>query len=202
MVVPIGLEPTTSTMSRWHSTNWVTGPKRNGSISKKSLNSKQILIFRKIPPKFYTKISPRRKTSSKFCTKFTILPKLRVEFYLATKIRNPARIFIALVRYSRVSPQQPILPRFVLSSRFALPRLVSSTRLALPCLILLACPLCLEPVKTSKFFHSALEFLRFAASRLDPPWYPLRCGHWVSADPSSARNYRRREISRYKFYFA
>ena len=56
MVVPIGLEPTTSTMSRWHSTNWVTGPKRNGSISKKSLNSKQILIFRKIPPKFYTRL--------------------------------------------------------------------------------------------------------------------------------------------------
>lgn len=32
------------------------GQRRNGSISKKSLNSKQILTFRKIPPKFYTRL--------------------------------------------------------------------------------------------------------------------------------------------------
>ena len=155
MVAPIGLEPTTSTMSRWHSTNWVTGPKRNGSISKKSLNSKQILIFRKIPPKFYTRfrrdVKPRRNSTRNFI----ILPKPRAKFYPATKIRNPtrnfilllkfrnpARNFIAFARHSRVSPQQPILLRFVLSSRFALPRLVSSARLALPCLI---SPACLAP---------------------------------------------------------
>ena len=100
MVVPIGLEPTTSTMSRWHSTNWVTGPKRNGSISKKSLNSKQILIFRKIPPKFYHltlaeilyKISPWRKIASKFYAKFYYfakipMPKSCAKFHLLTKIR-------------------------------------------------------------------------------------------------------------------
>ena len=94
MVVPIGLEPTTSTMSRWHSTNWVTGPKRNGSISKKSLNSKQILIFRKIPPKFYTRfrcdINPRR-----------ILREI------SRYRRSSARNFISLLKFA--------IPRGILS---------------------------------------------------------------------------------------
>ena len=144
------------------------GQKRNGSISKKSLNSKQILIFRKIPPKFYTRfrrgVKPRRNSTRNF----TILPQPRAEFHRATKIRNRARNFIALARHSRISPQQPILPRFVLSSRFASPRLVSSARIALPCHISPACFSALRLAKTSKFFHSILEFLRFAASHPDP----------------------------------
>ena len=66
------------------------GQKRNGSISKKSLNSKQILTFRKIPPKFYHlalaeilyKISPRRKTPSKFYAKFHYFAKIpMLKFY-------------------------------------------------------------------------------------------------------------------------
>lgn len=60
------------------------GQKRNGSISKKSLNSKQILTFREILPKFYHltlaeilyKISPRRKTPSKFYAKFHDFDKI------------------------------------------------------------------------------------------------------------------------------
>ena len=103
VVVPIGLEPTTSTMSRWHSTNWVTGPKRNGSISKKSLNSKQILIFRKIPPKFYHlalteilyKISPRRQIPveilreiSRFCQN----PHAEILREISWSFQNPRKI--------------------------------------------------------------------------------------------------------------
>lgn len=117
------------------------GQKRKGSISKKSLNSKQILTFRKIPPKFYHltlaeilyKISPRRKIPVEILRE------------ISPSCRNPARNFIpllkfesrvkfiALVRYSRVSPQQPILLRFVLSSRFAStpPRFIYSPCLAL-----------------------------------------------------------------------
>ena|GEM_PF-7132904 len=67
------------------------GQKRNGSISKKSLNSKQILIFRKIPPKFYTKISSRRKTPPKFYVKFhdfakIPMPKSCAKFHDLSKI--------------------------------------------------------------------------------------------------------------------
>ncbi len=118
------------------------GQKRNGSISKKSLNSKQILTFRKIPPKFYTRLRRDVKRRRNFARNFTILPKPRAKFYPATKFRNPARNFIALARRSRVLPQQPILLRFVLSNRFASSRLVSSTRLTSPCLI---SPACLAP---------------------------------------------------------
>ena len=94
MVVPIGLEPTTSTMSRWHSTNWVTGPKRNGSISKKSLNSKQILIFRKIPPKFYTRL--RRDVKRR-----------RILREISRYCRNPAQNSIPLLKFA--------IPRGILS---------------------------------------------------------------------------------------
>ena len=105
------------------------GQKRNGSISKKSLNSKQILIFRKIPPKFYTRF--RRDVKRR-----------RILREISRYCRSSAWNFIALARCSRALPQQPILPRFVLSSRFASPRLVSSTCLALPCHI---SPACLAP---------------------------------------------------------
>ena len=117
------------------------GQKRNGSISKKSLNSKQILTFRKIPPKFYTRLRRDVKRRRNFARNFTILPQSRAEFYPITKILQSRVKFIALVRYSRVSPYL-ILLRFVLSSRFASPRLVSSTRLTSSCLIL---PACLAP---------------------------------------------------------
>ena len=59
------------------------GQKRNGSISKKSLNSKQILIFRKIPPKFYTRFRRDVKRRRNSTRNFTIMPKLRVKFYRA-----------------------------------------------------------------------------------------------------------------------
>ena len=117
------------------------GQKRNGSISKKSLNSKQILTFREIPPKFYTRFRHDVKCRRNFAQNFTTMPKLRAKFYPATKFRNPTRNFITLARRSRVSLYL-ILLRFVLSSRFASPRLVSSTRLASPCII---SPACLAP---------------------------------------------------------
>lgn len=109
------------------------GQKRNGSISKKSLNSKQILIFRKIPPKFYTRFRRDVKRRRNSTRNFTILPQACAEFYLATKIRNPAQNFIAFARRSLALPQQPISPRFVLSSRFASPRHISPACLAPPC---------------------------------------------------------------------
>ena len=145
------------------------GQKRNGSISKKSLNSKQILIFRKIPPKFYTKISPRRKIPSNSTRNFTILPKPRAKSIPQLKFAIPRGILLRL-RGARV---------FCLSSLFcsalfyliALLHPASFHLLALlrPVLFRPLASLRLEPVKTSKFSHSALEFLRFVASRLDPP---------------------------------
>ena len=139
------------------------GQKRNGSISKKSLNSKQILIFRKIPPKFYTRfrcdINPRR-----------ILREI------SRSCRNSAWNFIPLLKFA--------IPRGILSrSRgtrvlcpsslfcLALFYLVALLRPASFHLLALFRPLAslrLAPVKMSKFFYLALEFLRFAASRPDP----------------------------------
>ena len=121
------------------------GQKRNGSISKKSLNSKQILIFRKIPPKFYHlalaeilyKISPRHKIPVEILRK------------ISRFCRSPTRNFIALVRRSRVSPYL-IPPRF---SRFASPHAVSSARLTLPCLIPPRLPYsALRPLRRPNFF--------------------------------------------------
>ena len=68
------------------------GQKRNGSISKKSLNSKQILTFRKIPPKFYTRFRRDVKSPSKFYVKFhdfakIPMPKPHTKFHDLSKIR-------------------------------------------------------------------------------------------------------------------
>ena len=91
------------------------GQKRNGSISKKSLNSKQILTFRKIPPKFYHlilakilyKISPRRQIPSKFYAKFHDLSKIRIKFNGANSrrgvnLRQIWRVFGAFAWMSQI----------------------------------------------------------------------------------------------------
>ena len=186
------------------------GQKRNGSISKKSLNSKQILIFRKIPPKFYHlalaeilyKISPRRQIPSKFytkfhyfakipmpksCAKFHDLSKIRVKFNGANSRRSinlrqirrdfgafrlDVATFYSSLREPHVPFVRPVPPR-------------SALRLA----------------KTPKFSHSALEFLRFAASRPDRFVSCSRAYHRVLAYLDRARSYRIRGGFLYKFCF-
>lgn len=162
------------------------GQKRNGSISKKSLNSKQILIFRKIPPKFYHltlaeilyKISPRRKIPveilreiSRFCQN----PHAEIPHEILSRSRG-ARAF---------RPSSLFCPAlFYLVASF---RPLASLRLA--------------PIKTSKFSHSALEFLRFVASRPDRFVSCSRACRLVSAYLDRARSYRIRGGFLYKFCF-
>ena len=59
----------------------------------------------------------------------------------------------------------------------------------------------LAPVKTSKFFHSTLEFLRFAASRPDRFVSCSRAYHRVLAYLDRAQSYRIDEVFLYKFCF-
>ena len=118
------------------------GQKRNGSISKKSLNSKQILIFRKIPPKFYTRFRRDSKPCRNFAQNFTIMPKLRAEFYPATKIRIPrgilsrlcaARVFCPSSLFCHALFYLVASPRLVSSAHLALPYHISPACLASPC---------------------------------------------------------------------
>ena len=165
------------------------GQKRNGSISKKSLNSKQILIFRKIPPKFYTRF--RRDVKRR-----------RILRKILRYCRSSAWNFIALARCSRALPQQPILPP-PLFYLVALLHPASFHLLALPCPVIFRslALLRLAPAKTSKFFHSALEFLRFAASRPDRFVSCSRAYHRVLAYLDRAQSYRIRGGFLYKFCF-
>ena len=138
-------------------------------------------------PKFYTRFRRDVKSPSKFYAEFhdfakIPMPKPRAKFHDLSKIRvkfngansrhsvNLRQIWHDLIcaawmplnfiapcanrTFRLFTPSASFRPAYL-----APPHLVPSTCLA---------SLRLAPVKTSKFFHSALEFLRFATSRPDP----------------------------------
>ena len=129
----------------------------------------------------------------KSCTKFHDLSKIHVKFNGANLRRgvnlrqiwrdfgafrlDVAKIYGSL-REPRISFVRHTLPRFAP---------LASLRLA--------------PVKMSKFFHSALEFLRFVASRPDRFVSCSRACRLVSAYLDRARSYRIRGGFLYKFCF-
>ena len=133
---------------------------------------------------------------SKSCTKFHDLSKIHVKFNGANSrhgvnLRSIWRDFGAF-RLDVANFTAPCANRTFPFVRPAPPHLVPSTRLA---------SLRLAPVKTSKFFHSTLEFLRFAASRPDRFVSCSRACRLVLAYLDRAQSYRIDEGFLYKFCF-
>ena len=131
------------------------------------------------------------------------MPQSRAEFYPATKISNPTRNFIPLLKFR--------IPRGILS-RLCATRVFCSSILFCPALFYLVvllhpapfhllASLRLAPAKTSKFFHSALKFLRFAASRPDRFVSCSRAYHRVLTYLDRAQSYCIRGGFLYKFCF-
>ena len=159
-------------------------------------------------PKFYTRFRRDVKSPSKSCAKFhalakTPMPKSHTKFHDLSKIhvkfngansrrsinlRQIWRVFGAFrldvakiygsLREPRISFVRPVSPRLARPPRSAL-----------------------RPVKASKFFHSALEFLRVAAVRPDRVVSGSRACRLVSAYLDRARSYRIRGGFLYKFCF-
>ena len=90
-----------------------------------------------------------------------------------------------------------------MSLNFSTPCASNALRLfAIPYLVLPRLPRsALRLAKTSKFFHSALEFLRFVASRPDRFVSCSRAYHRVLAYLDRAQSYRIDEVFLYKFCF-
>ena len=172
-------------------------------------------------PKFYTRFRRDVKYPSKFYAKFhdfaeIPMPKSRAKFHDLSKIHvkfnganlrhgvnlrqiwhvfGACRLDVAKFYSYLREPHVPVCSPRPASFRpacLAPPHLVPSTRLA---------SLRLAPVKTSKFFHSALEFLRFVASRPDRFVSCSRACRLVSAYLDRARSYRIRGGFLYKFCF-
>ena len=152
-------------------------------------------------PKFYTRFRRDIKSPSKFYAKFHYfakipMPKSCAKFHDLSKIR--VKFNGAILRRS-VNLRQ-IWRDFSafawMSLNFATPCANRTSRLFAP-----LASLRLAPVKTSKFFHSTLEFLRFAASRLDRFVSCSRACRLVSSYLDRARSYRIRGGFLYKFCF-
>ena len=129
----------------------------------------------------------------KSCAKFHDLSKIHVKFNGANLRRGvnlrqiwrdfgacrlDAAKFYSYLREPHVPFIRPVSPRFA--------------SLASPCL---------APIKTPKFFHSTLEFLRFVASRPDRFVSCSRACRLVSAYLDRAQSYRIRGGFLYKFCF-
>ena len=137
-------------------------------------------------------------------TKFHDLSKIRVKFNGANLQHNvnlrpiwrdfgAFRLDVAKFCSSLREPCAPFVRHALLYfAPLASLRLVSFHLLALPCL---------APVKTSKFFHSTLEFLRFVASRPDRFVSCSRAYYRVLAYLDRAQSYRIDEVFLYKFCF-
>lgn len=159
-------------------------------------------------PKFYTRFRRDVKSPSKFYAKFHDLakipmPKSRAKFHDLSKIH---------VKFNGANSRRSVNLRQIWRD-FGACRLdvtkfysylrephVPFVRHALPRFAPLA-SLRLAPVKTSKFSHSALEFLRFVASRPDRFVSCLQACRLVSAYLDRARSYRIRGGFLYKFCF-